>query len=229
MNEADLIAAAASDAGEPLIFRGHAEAEAALPSADRIDCPDLEALDRALAARRYGLLVAEAPSAAGRHLLLPGELIHLLRSTRTRLLLVTDLAPAELPLPVAPDMILYRHIRASPGERRPLFLRGELPPADAARDAARARDAAACRVAASALHRAGVAVRHLGLPDHPAHKVARRALRGYGARLHLDAALDPARIEGLLHGAGVDRAVRALVARRGDSLAVDLVAPESAA
>lgn len=142
--------------------------------------PDLEHLDRALAEVRTTAVVIEVPGGGGGELLPLHDAVHLARSARVRLCLITSLALADFRVRPVPDLLLCREGATTVRVIRPDDeVAGETP----AETDRRRRQAAAAMTLARELAGETIPFRYPGWPTDPLHKRARRLLCGYGNRV----------------------------------------------
>lgn len=148
--------------------------------------PDLETLDQAIASLRPDCLIVEFPGDGGSGMLPLLDTVHLVRSARVRICLVTHFSLADFRIRPCPDLLVC----GLKSEKIRIYTPDmEITEESAAETDARRRQAAAAMTLVRELSNAGIPFRYPGWPTDLLHKRARRMLCGYGKRIWIPAEL----------------------------------------
>ena len=158
------------------------------------DITTIESLDKELMVKKYDLLVMEIPFGFGKNFIDRDYLINLLKNTRTKLLIISDLYFHELNISKLPNMVFYRNFyKLNDGyfidfdNEKPENLEEFI-------KIKREESSFATKLSMN-LKNKGYEVYYYGLPNHDFHKQARRIFKGYGNRIYIQGKIDELQIK----------------------------------
>jgi hypothetical protein len=139
--------------------------------------------------KKYDLLVMEIPFGFGKNFIDRDYLINLLKNTRTKLLLISDLYFHELNIDKLPNMIFYRNfyklnhgyfidLDSEKIENLEEFIK------------IKREESSFAMKLSMRLKKNGYEVYYYGIPNHDFHKQARRIFKGYGNRIYIQGKVD---------------------------------------